>query len=139
MPTHAVTLTIPMVFSAYHLSVFCPEERKAKAVKATMSEPVGNGASLSGTLCAPCFRRLGTQHCGISHSAVISPRRGGIGHSARWSFGLGEVESAIRRPSVGDHRLVYLYSRSAAASQAVPPPASASTSLPSCGSMSSPQ
>jgi len=40
VPTHAITLTVPQLMSARHLSIVVPSERKAAAVRDTLRGPV---------------------------------------------------------------------------------------------------
>ena len=47
MPTHAITLTVPAIMRAKAISCAVPDERKARAVAATLEGPLGTACPAS--------------------------------------------------------------------------------------------
>jgi glucosamine-6-phosphate deaminase len=54
VPTHALTLTIPALFSARHVSACVPGPRKAEAVRATLLDPISTACPASILRTHPC-------------------------------------------------------------------------------------
>jgi glucosamine-6-phosphate deaminase len=56
VPTHAVTVTIPALLRAASVTVVCPEERKAAAVRAALTGPISTACPASVLRRAPHAR-----------------------------------------------------------------------------------